>query len=72
MMDREKLRQAVEEAAWTFAAVFGISFFGWISGWVALPDLAAAEAALRAAVLAGAGAAAKAVLWYFTGTKIGR
>ena len=71
-MDREKARQALQETAWTFAAFFGISFFGWISGWSELPNLEAAQAAIRAALLSAAGAAAKGALWYLTGTKVRR
>ena len=68
-MDREKLRQAVTEFGWTFAALFCLSFFGWVSGWTKLPNLGEVNAAFAAALTAACGGAAKALTWYFTGTK---
>lgn len=67
----EKLIQALEESGWTFAAFFGISFLGWASGLADLPNLDALQAAGRAAFVAGLGAGAKGLLWYFTGTVAG-
>lgn len=68
-MNTEKLKQAAQEFVWTFGAVFAISFLGWVTGWTNLPNLEAAKAALKAATIAAAGASAKAVLWYATGTQ---
>jgi hypothetical protein len=69
-MDTEKIKQALEEAAWTFAAFFAITFLKLATGWGAGANLEEVRAAGIAAVIAGAGAAGKALLWYFTGTKV--
>lgn len=71
-MDREKLKQAAEEFAWTFVALFGASFLAFLSGWTKLPNLGELQAALYAALGSAIAGAAKAVLFYFTGTKVER
>lgn len=68
-MDKEKLRQAAEEFGWTFIALFGFAFFGYVSGWSKFPDPSEFKAAAYAALVSAVGGAAKSVLWYFTGTK---
>lgn len=69
-MDREKARQAAQEFAWTFGLLFVLSFFGWVTGWTKLPNLGEVKAAGAAALTAAAVGAAKAFVWYFTGTKV--
>lgn len=71
-MDREKLRQAVQEFGWTFIALFGASVLGFATGWTKLPNLNELQAALYAALGSAIAGAAKAVLYYFTGTKAPR
>lgn len=68
-MDREKLRQAVQEFGWTFIALFGASFVAFLTGWTTLPNLGELRSALYAAFGSAIAGAAKGVLFYFTGTK---
>ena len=68
-MDREKVRQAVEEFAYSFVVAFALSFGAFLSGLSELPNMGEAKAAGAAAVTAGIVAVGKAVVWFFTGTK---
>ena len=63
-----KFKQAAQEAAFAFIAFFltGFAALGWGPG--AVPDLNTARAALGGLIVGAIGAAAKGVLWYFTGT----
>ena len=69
-MDKEKVLQATQEFAFTFGVAFVLSFAAWVTGWTKLPNLGEAQAAFAAAGTAGSMALAKAVTWYFTGTKV--
>jgi hypothetical protein len=68
-MNTEKLKQAAKEAVFAFVAFFlaGFGALGWGAG--AVPDLNTARAALGGLIVGAIGAAAKAVLWYLTGTQ---
>lgn len=68
--DKEKAKQAAQEFAYTFAVLFILSFAAWVTGWTKMPNLEESKAALYAAATAGAVGTAKAVTWYFTGTKV--
>lgn len=70
--DREKFLQALQEFAWTFGLFFTLSFMGFVSGWTKLPNLGEVKAAFAAALASACVAAAKAILWYATGTKAPR
>lgn len=68
-MNRARLQQAAQEFAWTFGALFVVAFLGWATGWTKLPNLSEWKAFLNASGAAAIGGAAKAILWYFTGTE---
>jgi hypothetical protein len=65
-----KVRQAAQEAAFAFVAFFLSGFVSLMWGPGAVPDLNTARAALGGLVVGAIGAAAKSVLWYFTGTTV--
>lgn len=71
-MDREKLRQALIELAYTAGVAFVLPLLGYLAGLSQLPNLEAGEAALRAGTVAALVSLGKAGLWYLTGTKVER
>lgn len=65
-----KFRQALQEAGFAFIAFFLTGFGALVWGPGAVPDLATAKAALAGLLVGAIGAAAKALLWYFSGTPV--